>query len=54
MQPTLLIPVINRSLIEGFTMQVFGDDYENTKDGSCVRDYIHVGDLARAHSLAMD
>lgn len=32
---------------------VFGDDYP-TKDGTCVRDYIHVTDLAQAHILAMD
>lgn len=32
---------------------VFGDDYE-TPDGSCIRDYIHVQDLARAHILAID
>lgn len=32
---------------------VFGDDYP-TRDGSCVRDYIHIMDLARAHTLAMD
>jgi UDP-arabinose 4-epimerase len=31
---------------------VFGDDYP-TADGTCVRDYIHVSDLARAHVLAM-
>ena len=31
---------------------MFGDDY-NTKDGTCVRDYIHVTDLARAHLLAL-
>jgi UDP-glucose 4-epimerase len=34
-------------------MQVFGDDYP-TEDGTCVRDYIHVSDLARAHSSALD
>lgn len=34
-------------------LQVFGRDYP-TRDGSCVRDYIHVMDLARAHSLAIE
>ncbi|GJL83511.1 MAG: UDP-glucose 4-epimerase GalE [marine bacterium B5-7] len=34
-------------------LTVFGDDYE-TRDGTCVRDYIHVNDLASAHLLAMD
>ena len=34
-------------------LQIFGDDYD-TKDGSCVRDYIHVSDLAEAHILGLD
>jgi UDP-glucose 4-epimerase len=34
-------------------LRVFGDDYD-TPDGSCVRDYIHVVDLADAHRVAMD
>ena len=34
-------------------VSIFGDDYE-TKDGTCVRDYIHVSDLAKAHILAYD
>ncbi|HIS35667.1 TPA: UDP-glucose 4-epimerase GalE [Candidatus Scatousia excrementigallinarum] len=34
-------------------VSVFGDDY-NTKDGTCVRDYIHVTDLAQAHILAVN
>lgn len=35
------------------TLDVYGDDYD-TPDGTCVRDYIHVVDLARAHVLAVD
>ena len=34
-------------------IQVFGCDYE-TEDGSCIRDYIHVTDLAKAHVLALE
>jgi len=34
-------------------LSIFGDDYP-TPDGTCVRDYIHVADLARAHLLALD
>lgn len=34
-------------------ISIFGDDYP-TKDGTCVRDYIHVSDLAQAHILALD
>jgi UDP-glucose 4-epimerase len=34
-------------------LNLFGDDYQ-TPDGSCIRDYIHVEDLARAHLLALD
>ena len=34
-------------------VSIFGDDYP-TKDGTCVRDYIHVSDLAQAHVLALD
>ncbi len=48
---THLIPVTVQTML-GIRdkMLVFGDDYD-TKDGSCVRDYIHVSDLARAHVL---
>lgn len=35
------------------SISIFGDDY-NTKDGTCVRDYIHVTDLAQAHILAVE
>lgn len=34
-------------------ISIFGDDYD-TKDGTCIRDYIHVTDLAQVHILAMD
>jgi UDP-glucose 4-epimerase len=34
-------------------ISIFGDDYE-TPDGTCVRDYVHVSDLASAHLLALD
>src|SRR3546814_4755622 len=34
-------------------MEIFGDDYD-TPDGTCVRDFIHVSDLAQAHVSALD
>ena len=50
---THLIPNILKSTFrDGKTFQMFGDDY-NTKDGTCVRDYINVEDLAEAHVLAL-
>ncbi len=33
-------------------MTVFGDDYP-TRDGSCIRDFIHVSDIAHAHTMAL-
>lgn len=52
--PANLVPVITETAY-GLRdqMTVFGDDYD-TRDGSCVRDYIHVMDLARAHTLCLD
>lgn len=51
---THLIPIILQHLLgEREKISVFGTDY-NTKDGSCVRDYIHVTDLANAHVLAYE
>ena len=51
---THLIPVTVQTML-GIRdkMVVFGDDYD-TKDGTCVRDYIHVSDLARAHVLGSE
>jgi UDP-glucose 4-epimerase len=43
-----LIPMTFRAMTIGRRPQIFGDDYP-TRDGSCIRDYIHVVDLARAH-----
>ena len=48
-----LVPVITETAIGKRTkMMVYGSDYP-TRDGSCVRDYIHVCDLASAHTLAL-
>lgn len=53
-KPANLVPAITQTAIGKLpTMQVFGTDY-NTKDGSCVRDYIHVCDIAHAHILALN
>lgn len=51
---THLIPIILQAA-NGIREQIniFGDDYD-TKDGTCIRDYIHVSDLADAHILAME
>lgn len=46
-----LIPMTFRALDQGRRPQVFGSDYP-TRDGTCIRDYIHVADLAEAHVAA--
>jgi len=43
-----LIPMVFRALDQGERPRIFGDDYP-TPDGTCIRDYIHVADLAQAH-----
>jgi len=52
--PNNLVPMITQTAM-GIRekLMVFGDDY-NTKDGSCVRDYIHVVDIAKAHVIAIE
>lgn len=52
-RPQNLVPAITQTAIGKLpTMQVYGDDYD-TRDGSCIRDYIHVCDIAHAHTLAL-
>ena len=48
-----LIPIVFAALKSGGRIKVFGDQYP-TPDGSCIRDYVHVQDLADAHVLALD
>ena len=50
---THLIPLLLRAVQTGNPVTVFGDDYP-TPDGTCIRDYIHVNDLAQAHILAVE
>jgi UDP-glucose 4-epimerase len=53
-KPANLVPAITQTAIGKIPlMNVFGTDYE-TRDGSCVRDYIHVCDIAHAHTLALN
>jgi UDP-glucose 4-epimerase len=51
--PLNLIPIAIQALKSGNAPKVFGSDYP-TSDGSCVRDYVHVLDLAQAHLAAVD
>jgi UDP-glucose 4-epimerase len=48
-----LVPIVFAALKAGKAPVVFGDDYP-TADGSCIRDYVHVHDLAEAHISALD
>ena len=53
-RPSNLVPIITEVAIgKREKITVFGDDY-NTPDGTCIRDYIHVVDLAKSHVKAMD
>ncbi len=49
--PHNLFPLVFDALLEGRTPRINGDDYP-TPDGTCVRDYLHVADLAEAHVVA--
>ncbi|MBI2716595.1 MAG: UDP-glucose 4-epimerase GalE [Rhizobiales bacterium] len=50
---THLIPLVLAAARDGTPVDVFGADYD-TPDGTCIRDYIHVSDIAGAHLLALD
>lgn len=51
---THLIPNVLKAVLgQGGGLKVFGTDYD-TRDGTCVRDYVHVNDLASAHLLAIE
>jgi UDP-glucose 4-epimerase len=49
--PHNLVPLVFEALIEGRTPRINGDDYD-TEDGTNVRDYVHVADIAAAHVVA--
>ncbi len=52
--PANLVPIIMEVATgKRKKLQIFGDDYD-TRDGTCIRDYVHVSDLATAHLLAME
>ena len=50
---THLIPLLLQAAVTGNPVTIFGEDYD-TPDGTCIRDYVHVTDLAEAHLLALD
>jgi len=53
-KPANLIPAITQTAIGKLPqLKVYGNDYP-TRDGSCIRDFVHVSDIAHAHTLAMD
>ena len=52
-EPHLIPIVLNTALGKRKKVFIFGDDYD-TKDGTCIRDYIHINDLGDAHLRALD
>jgi UDP-glucose 4-epimerase len=52
-KPNNLVPIITQTAVGKNSLTVFGNDY-NTRDGYCIRDYIHVSDIADAHVKALN
>ena len=50
---THVIPIMCKALLSGTPFTVYGNDY-NTDDGTCMRDYVHIKDIARAHLKGLD
>ena len=50
---TNLFPMVLTSISSDLAPAIYGDDYD-TPDGTCIRDYVHVEDIAKAHVIAMD
>ena len=48
LSPHNIVPAVHEAILAGITPRINGDDY-NTPDGTCVRDYVDVGELADAH-----
>ena len=52
-KPENLLPRVMKAALGERDLKIFGTDYD-TRDGTCIRDYVHVTDLARAHVMALD
>lgn len=50
---THVIPILCNKILNDEIFPIYGSDYD-TRDGTCIRDYVHVADLARAHNLALN
>jgi UDP-glucose 4-epimerase len=51
-KPNNLVPILTRAAVNQTSVTIFGSNY-NTPDGTCIRDYIHVCDLAEAHTQSL-
>jgi UDP-glucose 4-epimerase len=51
--PSHVLPIMLNKIKTNTKFTIYGNDY-NTRDGTCIRDYVHVDDIARAHVMALD